>query len=138
MPSWLDDLIDQLETDAVGTFGVDLFKGSKASIPLLASGAATLQVITTGGTSPDRTHNEVIRPAYLRPSAQLTARADRYSTAEAKLQAAFDSLVKVRNQFIGSTWYQEITPDQSDFIDLGVDDRKQVRLTFNVTGNKRP
>lgn len=138
MPYWLDDLIFKLHADGVGTYGTNIFKGSKASIPVLPNGAATLQLISTGGTNPDRTHNSVIRPAYLRPTAQLTARADGYSACETMARAAFDSLVSVRNEFINSTWYQEIEPLQSEFIDLGVDEKKQNRLVFNVLGNKRP
>lgn len=138
MSSWLADLVFKLEDDNVGTYGTNIFKGSKATIPTLAAGAATLQLIATGGSSPDRTHNSVIRPAYLRPTAQFTARADSYSLCELMARAAFDSVVSVRNEFINSTWYQEITPLQSEFIDLGVDEKKQNRLVFNVIGNKRP
>lgn len=134
---WLNDLVTQLQAEGVGTFNADIFASSKAVPPVLASGFATIVIIDTGGTDPEKTHNSVILPAYLRPSAQLTARADSYEAADAKARAAYAALVKVRNQFIGATWYKWINPLQEPF-DGGVDDRGQIRVWFNVIGNKRP
>lgn len=129
-----------LEGEGVGGFNVDIFVSSKASIPKLA-GAATLQIIETPGSGPERTQNAVTTAAYQRPSAQITARADTYVLAMAKARAAYDALVKVRNQFVNSTWYREINPLQEPF-ELGggglVDAAGQLRIVFNVNGNRRP
>jgi hypothetical protein len=134
--SWLSDLVAQLEVDGVGVYGEDIFTSTKSSPPILPNGEATLSVVATGGTSPEKTHNSVIRPAYVRPGAQLTARARDYTTAEAKAQAAYDSLVKVRNVHINSGWYMSIDPLQEPF-DGGTDERGQSQCQFNVIGRKR-
>lgn len=133
---FLDDLAWQLEDDGVATRGTDLFLTTRASVPFLASGtAATLHIIETGGTAPQRTHNSLDAPAYLRPSAQVVARANSYEVARAMALDAYISLAAVRNQFIpsgGGSWYLEIAPLQDPF-DLGLDERKQCRVAFNVT-----
>ena len=137
MSNWLTDLVTQLEADGVGTFGEDLFTSSKAAPPILVSGEATVSVIATGGTSPDHTHNAVITPAYVRPGAQITVRARDYTTAEAKAREVYNSLVKVRNQFINAGWYLSIDALQEPF-DGGKDERGQMQCQFNVIGKKRP
>lgn len=131
---WLDDLVTQLEEDGVGTLKVNIFTSSKAAIPMLVSGGATLVITETGGTAPDRTQNATIFPAYLRPGAQLVARANSYAAAREMADAAYQSLVKVRNQFINSGWYREIRPLQEPF-EVPSDDRTQTRVAFNVVGN---
>jgi hypothetical protein len=132
---FLDDLVTQLEADNVGTLRVNLFRGAKTAVPMLASGAATLHLIETGGGGPEHTQNNTIFPSYLHPSAQLTARADNYDNARAMADAAYRSLVKVRNQFINSGWYRSIKPLQEPNEAMGVDDRGQVRILFNVTAD---
>lgn len=137
--SWLNDLIAKLEGDGVGTFGQNIFATTMAGVPVLASGEATLQITVTGGTGPEHTHNSTIRPAYVQPAAQLTARADAYEDAHAMAQAAYDSLTMVRNEFLvsGGSWYAWIKALQEPF-DGGVDERGQVRVQFNVIAKKRP
>jgi hypothetical protein len=134
---WLDDIATQLENEGVATLGVNLRASTKAAVRVLTSGAASLHIISTGGTTPDGTQNSVITPAYINPSAQIVARADDYKTAEAMAFAAYFALVKVRNQFINSGWYQSIKPLQQPF-DGGVDERGQVKVVFNVLGKSRP
>ena len=129
---FLDDLIVQLESDAVGVFGVNLFTNSKTSIPLMPSGGASLQVIETGGGPPRNTHNSTLKPAYLEPTAQLTARSSSPTLARNLAEAAYLSLFKVRNQMINSGWYLWIRPMQEPFDD-GVDSSKQFKVRFNVT-----
>jgi hypothetical protein len=128
---WLGDLVTMLETDGVATFGVDLFTSTKSAPPLLSSG--TLTVIATGGTSADRTHNAVIRPATVRPGAQITARAANYTTAERLARLAYDAVVVVRNQWVNSGWYKDIVPLQEPF-DGGLDARGQAQCQFNILG----
>ncbi len=134
---WLNDLISVLETDGVGTFGVDIFATTLPSIPMLPSGFATLQLIETTGAGPTNTQNAVMTPAYLNPTAQITSRADDAVTSRAKLQLAYNSLFKIRNQFINSGWYLWVKPI-ADIGELGRDDRGQPRFVLNVTGRKRP
>lgn len=129
---WLEDLITVLEADGVGVYGSTIFKGSAASVPMLASGA-TLVLMETGGSGPENTQNSTQTPAYLRPTAQLSVRANTRPAARAMAEAAYLSLFKIRNQHINSGWYQFVRPLQEPF-DGGVDDRKQVRIVFNVTG----
>jgi len=129
--SWLDDLVTLLEADGVATFGVDLFTSTKAAPPLLPSGS--LMVVATGGSGADRTHNATIRPAIVRPGAQITARASSYELAHRLAHLAYDAFVVVHNQWVNSGWYLEITPLQEPF-DGGLDVRGQVQCQFNVIG----
>lgn len=139
---WLDDLVT-LMTDAGMTLGSDLFTSTRSEPPILASGEATLTIVETSGSSPERTQNSVLRPAYLRVSAQFMARSKSYAKARAKAQTAYDQVVGIRNSVIidnsalHSGWYREIVPLQEPF-DAGVDDRGQVRCGFNVVAVKRP
>jgi hypothetical protein len=142
---WTDDIVTLLQDAGVGTLNEDIFVTSKATVPMLSSGAATITITETPGSGPERTQNRVIRPAYIRPSAQILARADSAIAARAKAQQAYDALVPVRNvlvyrepqSFQLSGWYREINPLQEPF-DAGVDDRKQARFSFNVIAVRRP
>lgn len=121
--------------------GVDLFTSTKAQPPILASGEATLSIVETSGSSPERTQNYVTRPAYLNLSAQFMARAGSYAKARAKAQVAYDAVVGIRNSWVTdgamlSGWYREIVPLQEPF-DAGVDDRGQARCGFNVIAVRR-
>lgn len=144
-----DDLITLMEDGGVATLNTNLFISTQASVPILASGDATLQIVETSGAGTERTQNSVIRPAYIHPSAQFTARANTYAKAKAMAQAAYDAVVGIRNCLITanreyvtgaglqSGWYREINPLQQPF-DGGPDDRKQARCQFNVIAIKRP
>ena len=133
---WLDELVILMDDANVGTLGVDMFTSTKSAPPILASGEATLSIVETSGSSPERTQNSVIKPAYLNLAAQFLARAGTYAKAKAKAQAAYDAVVGIRNVTVTdnaliSGWYREITPLQEPF-DAGVDDRGQARCAFNV------
>lgn len=104
-----------------------------------------LSIIETGGTTPDNTQNSVIIPAYQRPGAQIVVRADSYVVAYAMARAAYNSLVKIRNEYIGSgilsptgTWYRKIRPLQEPSDILGLDAEGRPRVSFNILGDKRP
>ena len=135
--AFLDDMIDILELDGVGTANTDIFASSAATIPLLASGLATLHLIQTAGLEPERTHNAVLTPAYVQPGMQVTAAANTYAAAFAKATLAYNSLFKIRNQFINSGWYKWVKPLQEPG-DSGVNPSGQSRVSFNVIANKRP
>lgn len=138
---WLADLVTILEGDSVGTFGTTIFTSTKAAPPLMPIGSAVLVIVETGGTSPERTHNDDIgqpgtdkgRPATVRPGAQITAKAADYDTAAVLAHLAYDSLVKVTNQFVNSGWYKDINVLQEPF-DGGLDARGNAQCKFNIVG----
>lgn len=133
---WLDELISVLVADGVGTYGTNIFMSTKAAIP---SGVGPyLSLIETGGSGPDRTQNRVLRPAYQRPAAQIVARAASYPAARLMAQAAYNSLVKIRNQVILGVAYREVRPLQEPNDLLGLDAQGRATVVFNVIGDKRP
>lgn len=138
---FLDDLVFLMEDQNVAQAGVNLWYSTRATIPKLPSGQASLVMTETGGAGPEMTHNLVVRPAYLNPSAQLVARAETYAAARSMAQAAWDACFAVRNQYIGSgdtlPWYLWIRPLQEP-TDFGVDPAGSIRVGFNVTARMRP
>lgn len=138
-----DDLVEIFESASVGELNEDIFASTKATVPILPSGAATVQITETSGSGPERTHNSVLRPAYIRPSAQILTRAATPALARAKAYECYDAVVGLRNIIVyttvveSGTFYREINPLQEPF-DVGVDDRKQARYSFNVTAVRRP
>jgi hypothetical protein len=145
MSGWIYDLQFLLSGDGVGTNAgpnKNLFVSSQKVLP--AGAGPFLSLVETGGSTPENTQNSTIVPAYQRPGAQIVVRADSYPDAYAMARAAYNSLVKVRNQFVGSgylsptgTWYRKIRPLQEPF-DMGLDADGRPRVTFNVIGDKRP
>lgn len=144
-PGFRRDLVTLWEDAGVGTHNETIFTTSKSSPPLLESGAS-LSVIDTGGTSPERTHTTrvaggavvaVTRPAYERPSAIVITRAKKPDDAFAMARAAYDACAGFRNGFINSGWYREINVG-SEPTDLSMDVRGDARYSFNVTAIKRP
>lgn len=112
-----------------------VFVGAKASLPSGASAFLTIQV--EGGQDPEGTHNLTDVPAYVRPAAQVTARAIKYSDAETAAWAAFSAIFKVRNRFVKGTWWRSVSMKQSEPFDLGEDDQGRPRLAFNFDCVKR-
>jgi hypothetical protein len=132
-----------LSGDNVGLPLVNMFGSSAKALP--TGPGPFLSIIETGGTTPENTQNSVIRPAYELPGAQIVVRADTYPVAYAMARAAYNSLVKTRNEYIGSgivsstgTWYRKIRPLQSEPFDIGLDAEGRARSAFNVLGDKRP
>jgi len=138
--AFLDDLVTLIEDANAAEFDVNLFLSTKGDLPLLPSGVVSL--VETGGTDPLRIQNSVTRPAYIRPSAQITTRAASPDLAKALAQSCYDAIVGVRNSWVinsgatASGWYREINPLQEPF-DAGVDDRKQSKYVFNVIAIRR-
>jgi hypothetical protein len=132
---FLDELASILVTAHVGVLGTSIFLSSQSSIP--AGDGPYLSLKETGGTSPDRTHDLTIQPAYPRPAAQIVGRAKSYVAARAMAQAAYNALVVIRNATVLTTWYVEIAPMQEVF-DMGLDDKSRVMCGFNVIAKKRP
>lgn len=132
-----DDLLTLFENQSVGDPDTNMFATQMSTIPYLASGSATLNIVPTGGGAGDRTQNLVSRPSYLKPSASITVRAGTYEDAYDMAQAAFDACTGVHNQFINSGWYLWVRPVQSQPYPLGPDGREQVLVRFNVNAYMR-
>lgn len=138
-----EELLYIMSGDGVGIPQTNMFVGSFKVVP--AGAGPFLSIIETGGTTADHTQNSVIKPAYQRPGAQIVCRADTAPAAKAMARAAYNSLVKVTNAYIGSgilnptgTWYRKIRPLQEPF-DIGLDPTgNRVRYAFNVLSDKRP
>lgn len=129
-----DDLVVLISGAGLGTLGSSLFVGTKATIPT-GDGPFT-SVIETGGTGPEGTHNSVTKPAYVRPSAQIVARAKKHDDARNRAQSLYLLLYPIRNQFVNGTWWRSVTVAQEPF-DLGVDDAGRIRFAFNINVIKR-
>ncbi len=128
---FLNDLVTEFVAEGVSSgWGVDLFTGTRAVIPHLA-GSGVVSIIETGGTAPENTQNATGQPAFLQPSAQILARADTRSLAEAKAWDAYRVAFRIRNKFINGNWYKHVKPLQAPQ-DLGLDDRGQIKYGFNV------
>ncbi len=135
MAEFEDDVVTLAATAGLGTFGTDIFVSPSAKIPV-GAGPYT-QVIDTGGATPERTHNSVVVPAYIRPSAQIVVTALSHAVAKAQARALYLALVGVRNQSVSGVWYREINPLQEPF-DLPNDENGRARVAFNVTAIRRP
>jgi hypothetical protein len=132
------EIAAMLESGGVGVYGRTIRISSKAVIPPVLPSGGILLISTTGGPSPERTHNSVIRPAYVRPTAQLVAMADTFAEADALAHAAYDSLAGKRNYVAsGGVFYREITPLQEPF-DLGLDPSGRPQVAFSILAIKRP
>jgi len=143
MTSLSNDIIARLVAQGVGESGVSLFASSKSTIP--TGTGPYLHVKETGGTGPEFIHNTAM-PATYRPAIQIVARAgddsDRviagaYDAAEDMARKAYDALVTVGNEVIGSTFYLSLTPMQEPF-DLGLDSNGRAQVAFNVMAVRRP
>lgn len=132
------DIVTLLEAAGVGTYGTSLLRSTSVVVPPVIPSGGMIVVVDSGGPPPLRTHNSVIRPAYIRPTAQLVAHADDFDSADALSHAAYDALVGVRNVVVsGSVHYREINPLQEPF-DIGPGENGQARVVFNVMAIRRP
>lgn len=93
--TFLEEITKILTDAGVGTYNTDIFDTSKANIP--DGDGPYLSIVETGGTSPERTQNSVLTPAYPQPSAQITVRATDYVDARAMARAAYNALAPIRN-----------------------------------------
>jgi hypothetical protein len=128
-----EDLVSQLVADKVGQAAVNIFVSTKTVAP---KGVTHIVIVETGGSGPLRTQNTP-GDGYETPSAQILTRGKDYSAVRAMSTAAYNSLVKVRNQTLNGTWYVDIRGLQK-FIDLGLDENSDVSVAFNVLATKRP
>lgn len=92
-----EEVIKLLEDAGVGTPGVNMFFSSKVAIP--QGDGPYLTVVSTGGIGGRKVQNQAA-PAYMRPSAALTARAASFTVARTMAWAAYNALAVVRNQTV--------------------------------------
>lgn len=141
-----------MEDGGLGLLNSAIFLTSKSAAPtapLLASGEAVLTIIETSGSGNENTQNDTITPAYIRPAAQLKARARSPLAARALAWRAFNLIVPIRNCWIVASreyaageglmsgWYREIRTLQPPF-DSGLDDTANSTYSFNVIAIRRP
>jgi hypothetical protein len=129
-----DDIVTILQGAAVGTYGTTIFVGAKAILP--ANTPPFIAINVTGGTGPEGTHNLIVVPAYVRPSAQIVARAVQYADAEALAQAAYQAIFPVRNQFVNGVWWRSVTMLQEPFA-MPEDAIGRPGIVFNFRCTKR-
>jgi hypothetical protein len=84
-------------TQPTWRFGRDIFATTAASIP--EGEGPYLEIIETGGPGGSKIQNQ-IPPAYLRPGAQIVARAKDPSAARTMAWAAWTALSNVSNQTV--------------------------------------
>ena len=94
--TFIEELISYLESENIGTLNSDIFVGP-LNDNLENADDPYIIISLTGGTSPERTHDSVILPAYQIPSAQILSRGKSYISTKSKSYLAYDSVVKIRN-----------------------------------------
>lgn len=93
--TFLEELTQLLVTAGVGVFNTNIFNTSAADLP--NGDGPFLTLVETGGTSPERTQNDIGPPAYPRPSAQVAVHGVTYAVSRAMARAAYNALVGIRN-----------------------------------------
>lgn len=96
---FLLEIIRLLQTAGVGTEGVDLFGSSQTEIP--PTGIITV-VRETGGSRPDRVHNDLVNPSHQNPTASVICHAPTTAEARAKAWLAYDAFMAVHNATLAS------------------------------------
>lgn len=131
---FLEDIVSGYVTAGVGVFGTNIFLTSRHNTP--DGDGPYLSIVETPGREADETHNEVVVPAYQRPSAQVVVCARTYQTARTMARAAYNAS-RVTNQLVNGTWYRRMRPSQEPF-DYGLDPKGRPQLAFNLTAEKGP
>jgi hypothetical protein len=130
---FLDEIKDRLVAQGVGTYGSNIFLGSRAVIP--EGDGPYISLTETGGTAPTRIHN-VPGAHTQRPTAQVLVRASSYLVARTKAKAAYAALDGVFNTTISGVFYQKITARQEP-TDIGLDGENRVMVAFNIEAEKQ-
>lgn len=132
---WVEDLGTLCQNVGAATPGYDLFTSLSATLPTLASGVVS--VIEYDGGPPERTQNSVLTPGYINVKAQFMVRALTPDLARLKARACYAAVTGLRNAFINSGWYREITA-LGEPVEMPTGDRGQRVYKFSVRGVKRP
>lgn len=93
--TFLEEITGLLVAAGVGVYETNIFNTSAADLP--EGVGPFLTIVETGGTSPERTHNDIGPPAYPRPSAQVAVHGKGYELARAMARGALNALVGIRN-----------------------------------------
>lgn len=131
---FLDEIVDRLVSQGVGTFGVNIFVSSIAVIP--PGDGPYLTLVETGGSGPARMHNGATQ----RPTAQITSRATTEVVSRAFLKSAYDALGGadgLHNITLLGVKYVSITPRQEP-TDVGLDGEARSTFVFNIDAEKQP
>jgi len=91
--TFLEEIVAYLES--LGVVSGNVFVSTRASIP--SGEGPYLSIVETGGTG-SITEQNSDSPAFQRPGAQIVARAGDYVAARTLARAAYDALVRVKNQ----------------------------------------
>jgi Bacteriophage minor capsid protein len=132
--AFMDDVAAIFVEAGLGVAGQTVLGGPR---PKVDPSVASLTISPTGGSQPERTHNEGDLPAYVKPSAQIVARAQQPSAAEALAQAAWNALFKVRDRKVNGVWWRQTTMNQEPF-PIEADEQGLARYVFNFSCVKRP
>lgn len=137
----LRDLAYFMQTDGVGTVGVDLFESQMPeTLPGAASPADLCVAILGpyGGLPPirvqPRTVEEPARVAYEQPRVQVEVRGNKedYASAEGLARTAYGSLIHIKNMILTSgVFYQSVEPLQDPFF-LTWDQNRRPKFVFNL------
>lgn len=134
-PAFWVDLVVLMTENGFGTYGTDIFKGSK---PVVYQGDGPFTtIIPTGGLGDMGTHNASrYAVAYEQPSAQIVVRAEDSDVAEGRARDLY-FLLNFVDQFVNGTWWMKCSPKQEPF-ELGLDGKNRPRFAFNIETIKRP
>lgn len=97
---FIDEIRSLIEAAGVATGGTNFFNSSLLAVPKGVGPYLLIRV--TGGGSPDKTHNQTVPPAYVRPQAQLMTVSTDPDLAYRMIQDVYAAVVGKRNQLIGA------------------------------------
>jgi hypothetical protein len=124
----MDSVLQWLESNGVGS--------QAAPNPTLFVGGFPVEgpddcltLLESGGMAPENIHDQPA-PAYSRPGLQIMSRAKSYKNARDKAWEAYNALVQVQNQAIGSVVFLKIEPRQTPF-NIGQDDNSRELFSCN-------
>lgn len=136
--TFVADIVYLIEQAGKGTYGLTIFKGTKAKLPELTKPRDVRRIITivrTGGGGEAGTHNDSRSGiAYERPSCQITVRAVDADDAEAGAED-LKELLKFTDTKVNGCFWRFSRP--GDIIDLGSDLKGFPRFAFNLTSERR-
>ena len=130
----IDALAQRLVQKGIGTLGSTgtIFVGSDADLPILTADKVLVTILETGGERAERTHNG---DSLKHPHFQVTTRHQRYPTAAATAEAAYNALggdeFGMSNAKIGDVFFLVCRPMQEPF-GMPSDANGRARVTFNV------
>lgn len=121
----LDDLLDFLAAQNLGTKGVDIFATTMPDDP-----DAIIQVSEYSGRRPEGVLGSPV-PIARFPRVQIMVRDSRYVTARARAESVYQLLAPVANQQMGGTRINSIWPLQEPAL-LENDENGRSIMVFNV------